>query len=306
MSMFLERAPDACLRKAERLAKQWHEYPSTEHEDPIVTVYAQFLNGLSKLPVPAKERYLRLNPIPAEIHFLVGGGSLDDTLPCVPEETAAAQRDSAIVKAMILCDVDPETISSYLGLKVKSIQGFEYLAFNVRSRLTERAYIHNYVLSDTVLGSPSSTDFEQMILIEAYHNGFDGLKRYLHLDVEEDPDFIEQMSKEQERELQVKAKTAIRSTPVNSYTSMEFLNQVNTRSKLKIEEKTATGLSDNSGASLHIEDQSNILALISGVGLQVAPSALESDEKRFPRIEERMSKKMEKAIEEVLAQSESE
>lgn len=298
---FLNRSPDARLQRAEWIAGEWGRgvRPSLEYEDPAVVSYAEFLHALSSLPFPGKERYKVMHPVLAEVHYLIGA-SINIPRQFASTQAAAASKDRAVVKALVLCNSKPEDIAAYLGFKTQSIIDFEYLVFDVRSRLNERGYIHNYVLSGTVLDRASTGDFEQQLIRQAYMYGLEGVKPYLGLAVEEED--LESMHNQLRRELSLKALTATRAMSINNHTADQILTHNAAYQKMKDDRefRDKTINVGGSGVSTPREVQERIIGLIGGIGLSVAPTALESDVESGAKVERRVTKVFEAEVLSVL------
>jgi len=295
---FLDRAPDARLQRAEWLAREWETHPPLQYEDPAVAAYAEFLHALRQLSFQGKERYMVLHPTTAEVHFLVGSRQ-DFPTQIADVQREAAYKDRALVKALIVCNLPADQIAGHLGFKTQAIKDFEYLAFNIRSRLNERGYIHNHVLTGTVTDTTSSRDFEQQLIRQAYMYGIDGVRPYLGL-VIADQD-LEKVQEQVRRELALKTLTAVRSMPINSHTAGELL-QVNANyAKNKADDEFRTRAVGGGGTSTNpFELQQRILGLMGGIGLSVAPTAVESDAEKLPKIEQRVTKVFEAEVLQVL------
>lgn len=291
---FLNRAPDARLKRAEQLALEWEDRPPLKYEDPAVAQYAELLYALNQLPFQGKERYLAMHPVLAEVHYLLSAA------PTYPRQyadanAAVAYKDRALIKALILCGCSAEDIASYLGFKTKAIELFETLAFNVRHRLKERGYIHNYVLSMPVTDHPNDRDFEQLILRQAYSYGLKGIMPYLGLALTEEDE--ERVQDQIRRELGLKALTAVRSMPINSHTAVEIVSQNASYAKNKSDNEfreRALGGAGGGGVN-KLEEQTRIIELLGGVGLCMAPTAVPSGDEQ-PAIEQRVTKTFEAEV----------
>lgn len=298
----LDRAPDARLQRAEWLAREWEERPPLKYEDPAVAAYAEFLHALSHLSFQGKERYMIMHPVLAEVHFLVGRRqTLPTQIPSLQQE--AAYKDRALTKALVLCNLPADQIAGHLGFKTQAIKDFEYLAFNVRHRLGERGYIHNHVLTGTLLETTSARDFEQQLLRQAYMYGIDGVRPYMGL-VLTDSD-LDKVQDQLRRELALKAKVAASAMPINSHTAGELLSANANYSKNKADDEFRTRFSGGAGGTSTnpLELQQRILGLIGGIGLSVAPTAVESDAEKLPKIEQRVTKVFEAEVLDILQES---
>lgn len=296
---FLDRAPDARLRRAENLAREWQSHPPLKYEDPAVASYAEFLQALNSLPFQGKDRYMTMHPVMAEVHYLVGRRR-QHAEQHADVNDAAAYKDRALVKALIVCKAEPEQIASHLGLKTQSIKSFEYLAFNVRSRLKERGYIHNYVLSSTAIDATGSRNFEEQLIRQAYMYGIDGVRPYLGLVVEEAD--LDRVQEQVRRELAMKSLTAVKALPINSHTACEVLRLNSEYAKNKADHEFRMEIAGGPGGGLinPLEEQQRILGVIGGIGLSVAPTVVESDEDKLPRIEQRVTKVFEAEVMKIL------
>ena len=207
-----------------------------------------------------------------------------------------------MVKSLVLCSIPYEDIAAYLGLKVDTIKAYEYLAFAVRDRLQERGYIQNHVLNHALTDVMHSTDYEQLCLREAFLHGIEGIMPYMGLGVGTEEE-IERIQVDIRQELAIKAKTALRVLPVNSHTALELLTQNATYSKNRAEsdhrERLLRGVNGVSGVTPQ-DLQQRIVGLMGGIGLSVAPTAVESDNKNLPAREERVTKTFEAEVLQVL------
>jgi len=290
MPGFLCRSPDARLQKAQALAKSWREQTSLSWYDPQVVEYARFVYELSQLNGIEQERHAARNEVLAQVHYLAGASAGADVFKLIsPHEVLAAQRDMSLVKAMILCDVNHETIARDMGFLTEAIERFEYMVFDVRSHLQDRGYIHNHVLNNSALGNISSNDFEQLVLIEAYENGADGVRSYIGLDRRGEKT-LEELRDQKNLGLEIKAKTSVRALKINSVNAIEIIRlsaQVEKDQRDLAIKREALKPQGKSGSNLSDKEQKDLVDQITGIGLSVANVDVESDESQNSPVEER-------------------
>ena len=161
----------------------------------------------------------------------------------------------------------------------------------MRGRRADRVWVHNHVLNTPVVGTVHQDDFEQLCLMEAYENGLKGLRTYLGL-IPSDQADLEQLRRDRQVALAVKAKTACRTLRADSFNALEIL-------KVASMAEQADGQPDGSAGGSQLSDRSSrdLLEQISGVGLSVsAVTNAESEEKNDP-VEKRVCIVFEKELE---------
>lgn len=304
------RSPAARLIRARTLSANWEQSKPTHcYEERVVLAYAKFLHELDTLDGQQHDRYLSLRPVMAETHYLASStealaiGGVRNTpmvvgLPVAHEAERpnnAASKDRALVKAFILGGVPVEEIADMLDFRQESVFTFESLAFDVRSRLHKKAWLHNYVFSDSVMCSTSIHDFERLCLTTVYRHGVEALKRMLFVgDIEE---FTEAMRKQLRADMASKAGVSLATMPLNVVTIPEVVNGYNnwekTERDMAIKEKQADRAKDTES-----DMADGILSAVTEVSFAVSERDVDSEP--MDGVEENGDRAFAKAVAEVL------
>lgn len=313
MTGFLSRGPDARLQKARKLAKAWATQDSLECYDQQIVDYAKYVHELAQLQGVEQERHAARNEVLAQVHYLAGACVGQGFIARDPHKQNTdhmkilAQRDTALVKAMVVCNAEPEGIATDMGFMTSAIEMFEYLAWDVRPHLTERGYMHNVVLNNTALGAVHAENFEQLVLMEAYENGIDGVRCYLGLDRRGEKT-IEEMDLQKNIALSAKAKTAVRALRPDNHNSIELLRlqgQLESERTNREIRRIAAKAGGSSG-KLDEKAQRDLVDQISGIGLSVANVGVESNEEENSAIEGRVLVDFEEELMKELARRQEE
>jgi hypothetical protein len=285
------RSPNARLQRARELASNWEaERTNHRYEDQMVLAYARFLNDLQQLDGRAHDRYLAARPVLSEVHhlaavtspFSVGSRS---RLPVVsglpdPQETdlpvSPAMKDRALVRAYILGGADSREIAQSLDLREEAVRMYEYLAFDVRARLSRRGWLHNYVFGESVTGGTHVSDFERLCLLAVYKHGLDGLRRLLFID-DDRAAFVENMRDQLRVDFAAKANLALATMPLNSHTMPELLTGHRDWEKTERELQLKTDHSkDRNRADADDDLKDSVMSALGAVRFQVFDSEVDS------------------------------
>ena len=311
----LDRSPCARLGRARELYRDWENRPNTDYEDEAVVEYARFLYEQSRLDGSAQRRFYALRPVLAELQHLVG----NDSLPLgiigsasnqqVSAEREGIRRDRAMIKAYVLCDMPAEDIAQELGYQVETIEYFEYLAWDVRSRLGSRSYIHNYVLRRGVNNSIHHEDFEMLWLHEAYANGLESLQRFLLISQGDIGEATREMARETSRDFAQKAKLAVLQFRPTSHTIPELINGYNSFRKADVDIQTkemGTGGGAAAGAVATKQTQEYVAGVVGSMNLSIATSIVDSESDKLPAEERSTADAFEAALAAVLSKAQPE
>lgn len=309
----IDRSPGARLKRARELYREWANGPCMDYEDPVVVEYARFLHERSRLDGNAIRRLYALRPVLAELQYLIGdSGQIragrERASAEVGAESDGMRRDRALIKAYVLCDMPPEEIAEELGFHAETVEFFEYLAWDVRSRLHNRSYIHNYVLRDGAVGPIHHQDFEMLWLHEAYANGLESLQQFLMIKPSEPVECANRIAKEVSRDLAQKTKLATLQLRPTSHTIPEMISGYNSYRKADsdIRHKDGGGLGSPNSAVSTKQTQEYVAGVVSGMSLSVGSSIVDSESDDLPAEERSATDAFEAALAEVLGSPQSE
>lgn len=227
----LSRAPDAHVLRARHLAEHWDETrPVHRYEHPSVLGYAKFLYDLRTVDVVQQERYFATYGTLSAVHSLILSGqelsSFSFSDPQKAEKSKAItpeQRDRGLIKALVVANAPTSYIAEMLSYTEVTICAFEFLAWDVRSRLKARGWLHNHVFAGGLYQETSLSDYEGMCVHTAYTHGLAGVERLLGLTPSESAEEMELFQAQFASELSRKAVVALRSLPLNSHTGPEVV-----------------------------------------------------------------------------------
>lgn len=276
------RSPAARLIRARTLSSNWElSKPTHCYEEPVVLAYAKFLHELDTLDGQQHDRYLALRPVMAETHYLasstealaIGGHRYTPLVIGMPvaheseRPTNAASKDRALVKAFILGGLATDEIADMLDFRPEAVATFESLAFDVRSRLHKKAWLHNYVFGDSVVCQTSIHDFERLCLMTVYRHGVEALQRMLF--VGDTTEFVEAMRNQLRADMASKAGISLATMPLNVHTIPEVIGGYQSFEKsereLAIKESQAD-MTDDTDSDI----EAGILSAVRDVGFVVS------------------------------------
>lgn len=254
----------------------------------MVLAYAKFLHELDSLDGHQHDRYLALRPVMAETHYLasatealaITGARFTPTVLGLPMQQEierpnnAASKDRALVKAFILGGMPTEEIADMLDFRTEAISMFESLAFDVRSRLHKKAWIHNYVLGDSIVCSTSIHDFERLCLTMVYRHGVEALQRMLF--VGDTQEFVEAMRHQLRADMASKASTSLATMSLNAHTIPEIVSGYNNWEKTEREMAIKEHQSDK-GGDAEEDFQNGLLSAVRDVGFVVSERDVDSE-----------------------------
>lgn len=284
------RTPSARLIRARVLSAHWEESRPTHcYEDPLVLSYAKFLRDLDSLDGIQHDRYLALRPVLAELHYLCSatdtlsfeGRSRGPAALMMPRmesaDVQAAVKDRALVRAFVLADTAPEEIADTLDLQAETIRLYEHLSWDVRSRLTKRAWLHNHVFGESMLSTTSVLDFERLCLLMVYRHGAEGLRRMLFLRPMTHQEFVDEMREQLRVDMASKAGLSLATMPLNSHTIPELVSGYNNWEKTERELKLREAGGGGAGGGASEETKDSISAALTSVGFTVPDGPVDSD-----------------------------
>lgn len=285
------RSPAKRLIQARALSDNWEaSKPTHLYEEKSVLAYAKFLHELNSLDGHQHDRYMALHPVMGEVHYLAsavdvfspqGQNRYQSTFGQAyrpPEDlpVGAAAKDRAVVKALILGDAPPEHIAHLLCLSEEAIRLYENLAFDVRDKLTSRAWIHNYVLGDTIAVNSSANDFERLCMLAVYKHGYQGLENLMLL--EKHDDFVEKMRKQVREDMASQASLGMATMPMNSHTIPELVTGYNQWDKTERELTIKEGQANDGGFGADTDTQEGVMTALKDVGFAVHDDGVDSEE----------------------------
>jgi hypothetical protein len=234
----ISKSPDANLIRAYQLSTNWAQYrENARFEDPMIYEYAKFLADTKGLGHIELERHMHHKETLSDLHQLVVAApdfysmvteapKISDLKPsAVRTPNGILQHQRSLMKAMILAEMSREYIAMQLNTTIDVVAIFEFLCWNIRNKMSSRAWLCSYLFPGGISAEVSAYDTERLMLLAAYKHGADALMDNVNLTgpIMDPKAYATRISNRNACDAQRRTADIIHTAPMTRHNTTEFI-----------------------------------------------------------------------------------